>query len=150
VTAEERRARLDRALNLILIVVAVQFVLGIWVNLYSTFPSGNDAPSAALTSGHPWLVAHVAVGILLFLGAIGIVAQAWRDPFRPMRGFALGGLVAVLVAGFSGYAFVLSGYSNDAASFVMALGFVAIVTAYYEGLVALRSHPIPATVSAGT
>jgi drug/metabolite transporter (DMT)-like permease len=138
-----RRRRLDRALNNILLVVAVQFALGIWLNLFGSFPRGSSSLVSAITdAANPILVAHIVVGILLLLAAISVLVLSRRDPFRRLRALSVAGIVAMVVTGFFGLSFVYSGYSNNVASFAMALGFVAIVTIYYESLVALRSHPL--------
>lgn len=137
-----RRERLDRAINGFLLLVALEFILGMWLNLYGLFPSSNSAAAAITDGTNPALIAHMVVGVLLFVGSIGIVAQARRDPYRPVRVFALAGVIAVLLTGFFGLGFVYSSYANNAYSLGMAIGLLAIVTIYYEALVALRSHPL--------
>jgi len=136
------RKRLDRSLNLLLLIVALEFALGIWLNLFGRFPSSSSYASALSDGSDPILALHIAVGAILFLGSIGLLVQAWRDPYRGLRYFALVGVVAVLVTGLSGSGFILSGYSNNVDSFAMAIGLLVVVTVYYEALVALRSHPL--------
>lgn len=137
-----RRQRLDRALNGFLLLVALEFILGMWLNLYGVFPSSNSAATAIGDGGDPALIAHMVVGVLLFLGSIGIVVQSMRDPYRPVRVFAIAGIIAVVLTGLFGLGFIYSSYGNNAYSLGMALGLLAIVTVYYEALVALRSHPL--------
>jgi heme A synthase len=137
-----RRTRLDRSLNGYLLAVALQFILGIWLNLYGGFPSSNSAASAITDAGDPALVLHTLLGLLLFVGSVGIVVQALRDPYKPVRVLAVTGMIAVLLTGLFGFGFVYSGYANNAYSLGMAIGLLAVVTIYYETLVALRSHPL--------
>lgn len=137
-----RRQRLDRAINGFLLLVALEFILGMWLNLYGVFPSSSSATAAISDSGNPDLIAHMIVGVLLFVGSIAIVVQSLRDPYRPVRVFAIAGLIAVVLTGSFGLGFIYSSYDNNAYSLGMALGLLAIVTIYYESLVALRSHPL--------
>jgi hypothetical protein len=138
------RARLDRAINGLLIVVGIQFLLGMWLNLFGSFPTGAGNVGTALTdAADPVLIAHIVFGILLIAGGVAIVLLAWMDALRTIRWYALAGLASNLVAALAGSEFVYSGYSSNAASFLMAAGFAAAVTAYYEGLVRLRAAPLP-------
>jgi heme A synthase len=137
-----RRESLDRSLNRFLLVLAAEFAIGMWLNLFGKFPSGNSYADALTFGRDPVLALHIAVGVFLFLWSLGLLVQAWRDPHRTVRYFALVGTVAILVTGLSGSGFVLSGYSNNVASFAMAMGLLVIVSVYYEALVVLRSHPI--------
>ena len=141
----ERRRMLDRALNSILVVVAVQFFLGMWVNLFGSFPPNNSTAQAAVSfTGDPALIAHIVFGIMLFVGGLFVLFLSLKDVWRPVRVFALVGVVATVVTGVFGLSFVYSGYGDNVASFAMAIGFAAILTTYYEALVALRSHPLAA------
>lgn len=146
------RQRLDRALNGILLVVAVQFVLGMWVNLFGSFPQADSgALGALLDANDVALSLHVVVGFVMLVGSLFILRLSWRDAWQGIRRFTAVGVVAIVLAIPFGEAFVYTGYSNNGESFAMALAFVAIVTAYYEGLVALRSHPLnePSRAGAG-
>jgi heme A synthase len=152
--SEQRRARLDRSLNGILALIGVQFFLGMWLNLFGSYPSGSGGLGTALTyTSDPILIAHIVVGVVLGIGALVLVVQAWADPMHSMRWFALGGLVGILFAAATGSGFVSSGYSSGVDSFLMAVGFAIALTAYYEGLVrfradrAVRARSVVAAVS---
>jgi hypothetical protein len=140
----QRRRRLDRSFNGILLLIAVEFFLGIWLNLFGSFTgAGSSIPQALSDTGAPVLVAHIVVGVVLLLGAIIALVLSWGDPNRALRWFALGGLLAIVIAGSAGNEFVMASYSNNYASFGMAVGFAAALTAYYEGLIVLRARPLP-------
>lgn len=139
------RKRLDRSLNLLLLLVAAEFAIGMWLNLFGRFPSSSSYESALSYGADPLLALHIVVGAILFLGSIGLLVQAWRDPYRALRYYALVGTLAILVTGLSGSGFILSGYSNQVDSFAMAIGLLVVVAVYYEALVALRSHPLGGT-----
>lgn len=138
--SEVTRARLDQLYNLILGLIGLQFFLGIWLNLFGSFPSGSGGLGAALTfTADPVLIVHGALGVVLGVGALGLLARSWSDPLRTLRWFALGGLLGVVFASATGSGFVYSGYSNNVDSFLMAVGFGIALTAYDEGLVRLRA-----------
>jgi heme A synthase len=140
VTSEVTRSRLDQLYNLILGLIGLQFFLGMWLNLFGNFPKESNSLGGALSfTADPVLIAHIVLGILLGIGALGLLARSWSDPLRTLRWFALGGVLGVVFAAVTGSGFVYSGYSNNVDSFLMAVGFGIALTAYYEGLVRLRA-----------
>ncbi len=144
-SVEVRRRRLTASMRGLLGLSVIELGLGIWLNLYGTFP-GSTVPAAVGSTGFPVLLAHVAVGALMFVGAlVQLLLFAWRDPVRSMRIFAGVGVIAVLGAGIGGATFVSSGYSDNAASLGMALAFLVVLVTYALGLVFLRRNPLPPT-----
>jgi hypothetical protein len=104
----------------------VQNALGIYLNLYVVLPTPNGNPGvfpALFSSG--WATAHVIVGILLFLGALGMSVIGWRTGNPRIRALTLTSLAAVVVAAYTGYHFVLEG--NSAYSFLMEIGFLVAI-----------------------
>ena len=122
---------------LLLMLLAVQFVLGMGVNLFGVFPNTSDVLRVLEASGDPTLTAHMAVAFLLLALGILVAVLAFRRPLpRRLSWAALSGALAIFWAFESGIEFVLSGFTNNIASFSMALGFLASVTIYgYLGLV---------------
>src|SRR5579862_7918840 len=74
-----RLARLRRSNLGLLIMLIVQFVLGMIYNLYGTAPTSTK--SIGLFSS-PDLALHVILGILLFLAAVGQLVQSIRIRHR--------------------------------------------------------------------
>ena len=145
------RSRLDRALNGILLGIGVQFFLGMWLNLFGAFPLANSSFGGALTDGSdPILAIHTILGVFLLVGAIAVLVLSFRDHLRMIRWFTLTGLVGMILAGVGGSGFVSTGYSSALSSFLMAVGFAVALTGYYEGLVRLRTYPLPATLPTGS
>jgi heme A synthase len=142
-TPERRRERLDQMLNGLLALIGIQFFLGMWLNLFGSFPTGSGSLGTAVTfTSDPILILHILLGILLVVGAIVLVARSWPDPMRSMRVFSLAGLAGLVFASLAGSGFVYSGYSSGVDSFLMAVGFGVALTAYYEGLVRLRADRV--------
>ena len=129
------------------IMLIVQFVLGIVYNLYGTAPT--SARSVGLFSS-PDLALHVILGILLFIAALGqlIRAIAVRHPLSVWLSAV--GLLSILGAGFAGLGFAGSGASS--ASLGMSLAFAVALACYVVLVFALPSSaslPSPA-LSAGS
>jgi hypothetical protein len=111
--------------------LALQYLLGTWVNLFGTFPPGPPSLGSALVDGGDVVLsAHIALAIaLLFLGLVA-VAYSWSLPPPHLRYLCLLGFLSILLAAAGGVGFVYSGYLNNASSFVMALGFL-LAFAFY-------------------
>ncbi len=119
-----------------LMLLAVQFLLGMDVNLFGAFPETSDVLQVLESSTDPALTVHMAVAFILLALAIAVAVLAFRRPLPwKVSWIAVGGVLGVLWAFESGIEFVLSGFSNNAASFSMAAGFLAAVVIYgYLGL----------------
>jgi hypothetical protein len=102
------------------ILLAIQFLLGMTLNLFVALPSGGGAGSILVSD--PVLLLHLGVGILL-LGLAGR-ALAMALPLHRPRLVAVTalGLTSVVVAFLSGLSF-MSGGQSAGASFVMSAGF---------------------------
>jgi hypothetical protein len=120
-----RLARLRRSNFGILIMLIVQFVLGMIYNLYGTAPT--SAKSIGLFSS-PDLALHVVLGILLFLAAVGQLVQTIRARHALALGLSAVGLLSILGAGFAGLGFTGSGANS--ASLGMSLAFALALACY--------------------
>jgi hypothetical protein len=127
------------------IMLIVQFVLGIVYNLYGTAPTSTK--SVGLFSS-PDLALHVILGILLFVAALGqlIRAIAVRHPLSVWMSAV--GLVAIVAAGFAGLGFAGNGASG--ASLGMSLAFAVALACYVVLVFALPSSASSASASAGS
>jgi hypothetical protein len=129
-----RLARLRRSNFGILIMLIVQFVLGMIYNLYGTAPTSTK--SIGLFSS-PDLALHVVLGILLFLGAVGQLVQAIRIRHALSLWLSAVGLLSILGAGFAGLGYTGSGANS--ASLGMSLAFATALACYVILAVALPS-----------
>src|ERR1700726_1246149 len=121
------------------IMLIVQFVLGIIYNLYGTAPTSTK--SVGLFSS-PDLALHVILGILLVIAALGQLIRAIAVRHRLSVWMSAIGLVAILGAGFAGLGFAGNGASG--ASLGMSLAFAIALACYVVLVFAL---PSPASVS---
>lgn len=130
------------AATTILALLTAQFLLGMAVNLTVHAPHARFAVGSmmAVMRGQPLLMIHMMIGMLVALLALllALIATSARRPGTAIS--AICGLAGVLVAGYGGIRFLLSG--GNGASFTMATGFLVAYAAYFiELLTVLRPRP---------
>jgi hypothetical protein len=131
--------------SITLLLLVAQFLVGMLVNLYVKVPAshpGADAPEyfSGVARGVAWalvysewaLKLHAIIGLLVFLGALAILALAIRQRERAWIIAAAFGLLGILAAGFNGASFL--NYGHDFSSLLMSLGFLIAVVAYALGM----------------
>jgi hypothetical protein len=118
-----------------LVMLILEFALGIGVNLYITPAKGGIGK--AFTNG-PLLALHAVLGLLLILAAIGLLVQAIQARHRAVIAVSALGLIAVLAAAFNGTAFLSN--QDKGTSMGMAM---ATAVAMFCYAVCLRIIPPP-------
>jgi hypothetical protein len=113
---------LRRASLAALVLLLIQYGLGMYVNLYVTVPSADQGQGLgkAISSGPAALSVHAVLALLLALSAIGLLVQALIARYWAAATTAAIGLVAIIAAAFSGAAFVNQG-GPDGPSMAMAV-----------------------------
>lgn len=115
--------------------LAVQFLLGIAVNLYVQIPPAGFRMMEMMRSG-PLVMVHMMLGMMLAVGAMVAVGVAL--PYgRRVVSCAVTALGGILVAGLGGLLFLMDGQSNGT-SYLMAVGFL-IATGSYVGQIVVAS-----------
>ncbi len=101
--------------------LSFQFLLGTYLNLYVTIPSGGNL-GALDVAGLVVLILHIIVGVLVVGTSLQLLVVAWRA--HNGRQTALAGIAALgmILAFLAGANFTFSSQGN-AASFLMAFGF---------------------------
>jgi ACR3 family arsenite efflux pump ArsB len=131
---QRRQAGLRQANLAVLILLIVQFALGMGVNLYVTLPAAGHPGHASWFGNGALLALHAALGMLLILGAIFVLVRAIMARNATLIVTSAAGLVAILLAAFFG-----SGFTDkltDGYSIGMALAFAAALACYAIGLFA--------------
>src|SRR5256712_11591178 len=102
----------------------VQFLLGMFANLFITFSTSTDPNPLAVvfTGGSPALMLHVLVAVVIFILALQVLVTATFIHRKPLVAIATAGFASIALALFTGIAFVYSGYQNDSLSYLMAVG----------------------------
>jgi hypothetical protein len=129
---------LHRGTMVMLGLLVVQFGVGMYLNLFVTVPKSHPGTGESYLPSIPWALAggdgvalaiHVAVWILLTLGAVALVVRGAMSRRRaPIIGNSLG-LLFVLFAGSGGLTFLNRG-GDDHESLLMALTFMLALGAY--------------------
>jgi hypothetical protein len=135
---ESRQAGLRRASLAILIVLIVQFALGIGVNLYVTLPVAGHPGHSSWFGNGPLLALHAALGMFLILAAIFVLVRAIVARDAALIVTSSAGLAAIVVAFFFGATFtdkLTNGYSLG-----MAIAFAVALACYAIGLFAVSTR----------
>jgi len=127
-----------------LVMLIVQFAIGMIVNLYATIPAGDKgstfwtAIGRALADGPVSLTLHAVLGLLLVVTAASLVVRAAFGRVVPVIVTSSIGLLAVLGAASSGAQFVGSG--SNSASISMAVMTAVAMLCYAVSLYVLGSR----------
>jgi hypothetical protein len=120
-----RLARLRMSSLGTVVMLIVEFVLGMIYNLYGTAPT--SAKSIGLFSS-PDLALHVVLGLLLLIAALGQLVRAMRVRHSLTVWLSAVGFLSILGAGFAGLGFTGSGANG--ASLGMSLAFALALACY--------------------
>jgi hypothetical protein len=140
-----RRIRGLRANALAAVVMLlIQYSLGVTVNLYSTLPAGDrgkvlfDGFGAAVGNGPVVLTLHALLGTLLVITASSAVIRSALLKATPLISLTAVALLAMLVAWIAGATFV--GRMNNGSSLTMALVTAAALLCYVLVIFILSFH----------
>ncbi|HEX3462263.1 MAG TPA: hypothetical protein VHT49_15255 [Acidimicrobiales bacterium] len=117
-----------------MVMLLLEFGLGIWVNLYGHLPASDQGKSAftafahAVADGPVGLSLHALLGTLLVVTAAGAVVRTMLIGNRPMIAVAGVALLAILAAWSSGAKFV--GNMSNGPSLTMALATAVALLCY--------------------
>lgn len=127
-----------------LALLLVQFLVGMFVNLYVAIvpghPGSSGSPIGGAVLGVAWAIAadgpalafHTALGLLLMAGSLALLATAILAGGRALVATTAVGLLGVLGAGLNGIGFL--NYGMDRATYLMSVGFSVAVAAYVATL----------------
>jgi hypothetical protein len=129
------------------VMLIVEYGLGIWVNLYAKIPASDHgkgvfaAFGAAVADGPVGLALHAVLGTLLLVTAIALVVRAVLA--RRVAASALGAvaLLAIVAAWMSGARFV--GDGANGASFGMAMATAVALLCYVLILIDRATFRLP-------
>ncbi len=135
-----------------LVLLAIQFVIGMWMNLFALFPSTNVAfPMYGMMNvmfSVPELMAHMMIGMLIGLVSLMIFVMSLMGGFHKSAILSAIASLSIFLAGMSGLEFILTGFQNNVLSVTMSWRFAVAVISYvfliYSASVdslAQRLHP---------
>jgi hypothetical protein len=134
----------------VLVMLIVQFAIGIVVNLYVTVPAADQgsgffgAIGKALSSGPAALASHAGLGLLIVAAALALVVRSVLARHPAASVLSSLGLLAIIGAAVNGVRFVSDG-GADNASLAMALSTAVAMLCYAISLFVLgRGQAVPA------
>lgn len=136
-----------------LIMLLIEYSLGISVNLYSNLPSSDAgktlfaALGAAVGNGPLLLAFHAVLGTLLLLTGVAAVVRASRLGARSLIALSAGALLATVIAWLSGSQFV--GHEKNSASLTMALAAAVAILCYALMIFVLGIQRLPRSSGEG-
>ena len=131
-------ARLRRGSLAVLMLLVVEYAIGMYVNLYVTVPRADHGGSlgGAIADGPASLSLHVVLGLLLRLGALGVAAQSVLVRHWGLVAASAIGLLAMIFASVAGTGFTSTG--DASASMAMSVLTGVAMLSYAVSLYLLR------------
>ena len=149
-TSKTSRSMLRTIAAITLLLLAIQFLIGMLVNLYVVVPSDHPGAGApeyftgvaqavawALVNAPLALLLHASVGLLLFLASLLLIGLAIASRSRAWIVTSLLGLLGIMGAGFNGASFMNYG-GLALSSLLMAIGFLLAAISYAIGFYVTR------------
>ena len=132
-------ARVRRGSLAVLVLLVAEYGIGMYVNLYVTIPRADHdhGLGSAIANGPVTLGIHAVVGLLLGLGAVGVLVQAIIARHLGVIVLSAIGLFALAFASVAGASFTSSG--NTAESMAMSVLTGAGLLCYAANLYLLRA-----------
>ncbi len=125
--------RLKRQAIGIIVMLVLEYILGMTTNLFVHFTQGQAAQANwDFARTQLPLMAHIILGMLILLAAIVLYIQAVKARSRTWKIPSGIGLGSVLLTIFSGSEFVSK--QSDSYSFVMSLLFIVALSSYGWGI----------------
>ncbi|WP_020375253.1 hypothetical protein [Sulfobacillus thermosulfidooxidans] len=127
----------------------IQFVLGMYTNLYVTLPTMNAGHNGIPMGFHmmiargftsPVFMIHMMLGVFLVVLSLITALKSLSSTGASPKLWAGIGLVAVIVAGYSGLTFFMDGQHNID-SLTMAIAWLIALSAYFIAMTQKSSQP---------
>jgi hypothetical protein len=112
----------------VIVILLIEYGLGVWVNLYGHLPASDHGANIAtgfaraVSQGPAGLSIHAVLGAILVISAVTAMVRAVLARRALMIGATAVGLAAIVVAALSGASFVGDGSNGASMSMAMATG----------------------------
>lgn len=108
-------ARLRRGSLAVFVLIVLEYGIGMYVNLYVAVPRADHGSGlgSMITNGPATLSIHAVIGLLLGLGAIGVLVQAVIARHAVVIAMSAVGLFVLAFASILGASFTSSGKAAD-------------------------------------
>jgi hypothetical protein len=117
-------ARVRRGSLAILVLLMAEYGIGMYVNLYTTIPQADHGHGldSAIANGPAVLSIHAVIGLLVGLGAVGVLVQAVIARHLGTTASSAAGLFALAFASVAGASFTSSGHPADSMAMSVLTG----------------------------
>jgi hypothetical protein len=126
-------------LAVMLVLLFIQFIIGIFINLYVSFPPLNRishiAP-AAFPSNYITVMFHMMLGFLILIVSFIMLLLSIKLQNSKLVSSSAISFIFVIVAGVSGFLFLFNEY--NVYSLIMAISFIIIVMSEFYYLYTLK------------
>jgi hypothetical protein len=131
-------SRLRRGSLAVLALTVVEYLIGMDVNLYVTVPRADHGSSLGteISNGPAALSLHAVAGLLLGLGALGVLVQSVLARHWVVAGVSAAGLLSLAFASVAGAGFTSTG--DNSASMAMSVLTGVALLCYAANLYVLR------------
>jgi hypothetical protein len=113
------------------VLLVIQFLLGMYINLYVKFPSSGPAGAWRFAWHTLPVAAHIILGTIILLATINTLVQSAIRKNRHMVKFGSIAVAAMLLSVLGGETFITT--QSEMASYLMSIGFLAGVLAFNVG-----------------
>ena len=119
--------------HVILGTLIVQYLLGMFANMFVTFPdTSKEATLWEFAKAQPSIMTHIVLAALLVIGGIVLLIRAIRKKDKQWIIAGSVGLFGLLAGGIAGARFIPT--QQDGYSFIMAVAFIVSFVAYGWGI----------------
>lgn len=132
--AFRKNSLVGRVSVFVLVLLFLQFLLGMLSNLFATFPLRTPSvnPLDTVLLNGPYVVsAHIINGIIVGILSILTIVLSAVARNRRLIFLSCCGFISILFAGESGILFALGWYTNNYLSFSMTIGFALSLAIYF-------------------
>lgn len=129
-------ARIRRASLAVLVLLVVEYGIGMYVNLYVTVPKVDHGGSlgSAISNGPATISIHAVLGLLLGLGALAVLVQSIMVRHWGLIALSVVGLLAMILASVMGTSFTRTGDASDSMGMSVMTGIALLC---YAGILYL-------------
>lgn len=113
----------------LLIGLVIQYILGMYVNLFITFPDKlDDTQMWEFTKSQIPLLLHVILGLALFINSIVLIIFAFKYASTKTKIYSIIGFLFLTLSFYTGESFITN--QSDIFSYLMSLGFIGSFVSY--------------------
>ncbi len=127
-------------LAFMIVLLFIQFILGIFINLYVTFPPLNSISQVGpevFPSNYITVMFHMMLGFLILIVSLIMILMSFRIGSAKLLLSSITSSIFVIIAGISGILFLFNEFNRY--SFLMGISFIIVIMSEFYYLYSLKS-----------